>query len=97
MKSIHTEIEINAPTDKVWEILMDFAKYPDWNPFIKSIEGKGEVGSNLKVVLHQPESKPMTVKPKCLAATEKREFRWLGKLLITGIFDGEHMFKNEGN
>jgi len=93
MKSIHSEIEINATTNKVWEILMDFDKYPEWNPFIKSIEGKREVGSRLRVVLQQPESKPMTVKPKCLAVTENKEFRWMGRLLISGIFDGEHMFK----
>src|SRR5208337_3854746 len=35
MKEIHTEIEINAPAEKVWKVLTDFAAYPEWNPFVR--------------------------------------------------------------
>ncbi|KAI0759025.1 hypothetical protein C8Q74DRAFT_1301632 [Fomes fomentarius] len=28
--------EIDAPLDKVWDILADFTKYPEWNPFVRS-------------------------------------------------------------
>lgn len=93
MKSIHTEIEINASPEKVWSILMDFEKYPEWNPFVKSISGEAKVGGNLKVVLQQPDSKPMTFKPTCLSADVNTEFRWQGHLLVKGLFDGEHIFK----
>ena len=93
MKSIHTEIEINASPEKVWSILMDFEKYHEWNPFVTSIEGKSEKGAKLKVVLHQPESKPMSISPKCISLEENRELKWQGHLLIPGIFDGEHTFK----
>ena len=93
MKNIHTEIEINAPLEKVWTILMDFNRYPDWNPFIKSLNGNAKEGEKLKVVLHQPESKPMTIKPKCLTVVPNSEFRWKGNLIVPGIFDGEHIFK----
>ena len=93
MKSIHTEIEINAPAEKVWSVLTDFSKYPDWNPFVKSVEGKVAVGTAFKVKLQQPEGKIMTFKPKCLAFEENREFRWIGHLFIKGLFDGEHVFK----
>ena len=37
MRQISTEIEINAPVETVWSILTDFDKYPDWNPFVKSV------------------------------------------------------------
>ena len=93
MKSIHTEIEIDASPAQVWDILMDFEKYPEWNPFIKSISGNATVGGNLKVVMQQPDSKSMTFKPKCLTAEPNKEFRWLGHLFIKGLFDGEHIFK----
>ena len=33
----------------------------------------------------------MTFKPKVLAA-DGRELRWLGHLLMPGLFDGEHRF-----
>lgn len=93
MKEIKTEIEINASIDKVWKILTDFKAYPSWNPFIVSLEGDVHVGSIFKVVLHPPESKPMTFKPRCLQMELNKEFIWLGKLLFTGIFDGKHIFE----
>ncbi|MFY0626131.1 MAG: SRPBCC domain-containing protein [Reichenbachiella sp.] len=95
MKQLYTEIVINASTEKVWEILTDFDKYSEWNPFVKSITGKFEVGCKLTATLVQPESKPMVIKPNILRIKKNTEFAWLGHLLIPGIFDGEHMFEME--
>lgn len=35
----------------------------------------------------------MTFKPKVLAFEANQEFRWIGHLLIPGLFDGEHRFQ----
>ena len=37
----------------------------------------------------------MTFRPTVLCAESNREFRWQGRLLLPGIFDGEHYFKIE--
>ena len=37
MKEIYTEIEINSSAEEVWNILINFANYPNWNPFMKQI------------------------------------------------------------
>ncbi len=37
----------------------------------------------------------MTFHPRCLVLEKNKEFRWLGHLLIKGLFDGEHIFKLE--
>jgi hypothetical protein len=34
----------------------------------------------------------MTFKPKVLNAEPNRELRWLGRLLVPGLFDGDHSF-----
>ena len=34
---LQTEIEIDADADRVWTILVDFAAYPEWNPFTGSL------------------------------------------------------------
>ncbi len=34
----------------------------------------------------------MIFRPIVLKFDENKEFRWLGKLLIKGLFDGEHYF-----
>lgn len=71
MKHISTEIEINAPAETVWTIFTDFDKYPEWNPFIKSVEGEVKQGMVFKVKLQQPDSKPMLFKPRCLKLDTK--------------------------
>ena len=77
----------------MWSILSDFNNYKNWNPFIKSVEGKVEEGKKFKVTIQQPNSKPLTFSPKCLKFEESKELRWLGHLLLPGIFDGEHIFE----
>jgi len=93
MKQIRTDIIINASPKTVWEILTDFDRYPEWNPFIKSFEGKPEPGSRFRVTIQQPDSSPMTFRPTCRIMREQAEFRWLGQLFIRGLFDGEHIFE----
>lgn len=92
MNEIYTEIDINAPAAKVWEILSDFKNYPAWNPFIKTAEGNIREDEFLKVQIQPPGRKAMTFQPKVLKAEPNRELRWKGKLLISGVFDGEHSF-----
>ncbi|MEW6131297.1 MAG: SRPBCC domain-containing protein [Acidobacteriota bacterium] len=92
MREIVTQIEINAPAQRVWQILLDFDRYPQWNPFIKNISGEAKAGGRLNVRIHPPNSRAMTFKPTVLKAEPDRELRWLGRLLIPGLFDGEHRF-----
>ncbi len=97
MKEIKTEIVINSNPDKVWSILTNFEKHPEWNPFIKTISGKKKVGEQLIVKIQPPGGGGMTFKPLILKYEKNKEFRWIGKLLFKGIFDGEHYFKIVGN
>ncbi len=92
MKNIRTEILINTDITKVWDVLMDFNSYPKWNPFITSISGEPKLGNRLTVSINPPGGKGMTFKPNILTLESNKEFRWKGKLGISGIFDGEHYF-----
>jgi hypothetical protein len=92
-KEIKTEILINTTPEKVWNILTDFDKYPNWNPFIKSITGNVAVGNKIAARIEPPEANGMTFKPKILAFETNKELRWIGHLLFPGLFDGEHKFE----
>lgn len=94
-KHIETEIEINASAEVVWKVLSDFDGIAEWNDFIRHIEGERTAGSKLTVELWLGKRKPMTITPRLLAFEPNREFRWKGKLLLPGIFDGEHSFTIE--
>jgi hypothetical protein len=94
-RRIETEIEINAPGARVWALLTDFAQMPSWNPFIRSISGTLAQGARLAIHVVPPGSSGMRFKPTVLSVQPERELRWLGHLLLPGIFDGEHYFMLE--
>lgn len=91
-RRIETNIEINAPAARIWALLTDFARMPSWNPFIKSVSGNLAQGARLSVYIAPPGKSGMRFKPTVLTVRPERELRWLGHLLIPGVFDGEHYF-----
>jgi hypothetical protein len=90
-KEIVTEIEINAPPSRVWQILTDFEKYQTWNPFIKKISGIPARNEKLEVHMPDPRGGTMVFTPTILVAESNRQLRWLGKL-EGDAFNGEHRF-----
>jgi hypothetical protein len=93
---IRTAIDIEAPPERVWQVLTDFRAYPDWNPFIQKIEGSAVVGATLSAQMHALHmASVQSLSPTVLLADENKELRWLGRLLLPGIFDGEHFFRIE--
>jgi hypothetical protein len=42
-----------------------------------------------------PGRRPTTFRPRVLEAEPARRLRWLGHLLVPGLFDGEHRFTIE--
>ncbi|HYE76739.1 MAG TPA: SRPBCC domain-containing protein [bacterium] len=95
MKEIRTTTDIEAPPAVVWEVLTDFASYPAWNPFLVRIEGDAAKNERLKVTMQRERQNPLTFTPTVLEAREHRALRWLGRVLFSGIFDGEHFFELE--
>lgn len=92
-KEIKTQIIIEATPSRVWEVLTNFGHYPNWNPFIKSVQGEVKAGEKIIVRLEPPGAKGMTFKPKVLAFNTNKEFKWIGHLFFPGLFDGEHRFE----
>lgn len=95
MAFLDTSIIIQTPPQRVWEILTDFTTYPDWNPFIIAVSGRLEPGATLEIRLQPPNQPALSFRPRLLAVRPGRELRWLGRLLIPGLFDGEHAFEIE--
>ena len=92
MRELSTEIEFEGTPEETWEVLADLPAHGDWNPFITKIEGELRPGERLDVRLEPQDERGITMHPKVLAAEPGRELRWLGHLLVPGIFDGEHRF-----
>ncbi len=90
---IAVETTIHTPARRVWEVLTDFSGYPSWNPFIRAAKGRLEKGRWLFLFLDVPGGMKMVLFPKVLRVEEGVGFRWLGSLLVPGLFDGEHEFR----
>jgi len=95
MLELRTEIEIDAPAERVWAVLTDFDRFPDWNPFIRRIHGNAQVGSRLDVFLGASGTRGMQFRPIVTTVVPNRELRWLGRLGLPRLFDGEHIFQIE--
>ncbi|AEG18340.1 SRPBCC domain-containing protein [Methanobacterium paludis] len=90
MKEIYSEIQINASASVVWGILTDFDKFGEWNPFIKEISGTLKEGSELRIFIEPPNSKGMEFKPTLKKVEMEKKIKWLGKVWIPKLIDGEH-------
>lgn len=93
---IQTQIDIDAAPERVWAVLTDFARYPAWNPFIRSIEEVASVGGRLQVTLRAADEKQTTFRPLVTGAEHDRfVLSWRGTLITPWLFTGEHAFRLE--
>ena len=95
MRELRREIDIEAPPAAVWAVLTDMHSYSEWNPFIPHLAGELREGAKLEVRIEPPGGRAMTFKPTVLGVEPERELRWRGRLLLPGIFDGEHILHVE--
>ena len=90
---LYSETEIRATPGRIWEILTDFQKYPDWNPFIRSIQGTAVEGEWIEADLRPPGTRGMKIRPVLKKVVPDRELRWVGHLFMGALFRGEHVFE----
>ncbi len=89
-KEFVTEITIDAPAVRVWEVLADLSSYPEWNPMIRRAEGELREGAFLKVRFQPEGGRGHTFRPRLLTVRPGRELRWMGWPRFPGVFDFEH-------
>jgi hypothetical protein len=92
MREIQAEIDVDAPAERIWNILTDFESFPEWNPFIPKARGEAKVGAKLEVRIQPPGSRPTVFRPTVTVAEPGHKLQWLGRLLMPGLFDGRHTF-----
>jgi hypothetical protein len=93
MDGFETEIFIDASPQRVWALLTDPAEHTSWNPIMESAAGRFEAGARLRLTMRTPSGARMTFRPRVLVADPACELRWLGRLGLPLLFDGEHYFR----
>lgn len=94
-RTLDSEIEIEAPAERIWRILTDFETYPSWNPFVRRAAGELRPGARLEITVQPAGRGEFSFQPTLISVEPERELRWLGRLGVPGLFDGEHGFTIE--
>lgn len=92
MKVLRTEINIHASREKVWQILQDLDRWPDWNPFIHLALGKARVGEKVDISVVSPGTKDLVLHCVVTKVEPNHELRWKYHVISPLFFQGEHSF-----
>jgi hypothetical protein len=89
MKSFNTSIKINAPAEKVWNILTDASNWTQWNTTIEKIDGSIALGNKVTVVTKASPDQAFPL--KVTKFVPYRSMVWTGGMPL-GLFTGKRTY-----
>ena len=97
MQTVKTEIEIQAPPEKVWNIIADIDKWHEWSPTINASRGKAALGSTVTITMMSKEAGKDGPKysPKIIRLDEPKYFHWRAHMMAGFIFTNDKIIELE--
>lgn len=83
MKSFAAGIDIDAPPQAVWDVLVDVGRWPAFDPYCERIEGSAALGQTLTI--YTPLAPGRAIPVKVSAFEPPSVFAWTGGLPL-GMF-----------
>ncbi|HET8845828.1 MAG TPA: SRPBCC domain-containing protein [Ktedonobacteraceae bacterium] len=77
---IEASSTINAPVEKVWSILIDFARYAEWNTFVPSMQTTLQVGSPLTMGVRMRKRLFIKIRATVSAVEFQHRLAWVPKM-----------------
>lgn len=93
LRTIHTEITIDAPPEQVWAVLTDWAALPEWSPTIQGVTGAVSDGAVVTVDYINPSNDKLLNIEHTLIYEDGGHFGWSDPV-IAGITD-DHRYRVE--
>ena len=90
---IQTVIDIDACPADIWQVLVDFDAYPDWNPMLGKVQTHLESGAKVRMEVLREESKPLKLTANITSLKDAEEVVWYGGNAL--VISGEHYFRIE--
>ena len=91
MKSVATDMDIEASPERVWAVLTDLRAYGDWNPVVRRVRGEPRMGERLKFRIEIAGLPGLDLAARVCLADPARGFGWRGG--PPGLFTGEHTMR----
>lgn len=88
-RTIDSRIDIDAPPQKVWDVLLDLPAWAEWNAFNPKVEGAFEVGQRIKIKVVPPGRRPMVFTAEVRVVRPCEEIVWGGGFLGF-VYQGDH-------
>ncbi len=92
---IRTTIDIAASPARVWELITDFAGWDRWNPLLRRVRGRPEVGSTVRFSATVGRAHvPLTA--QVMIVEPERELMWVGPAaprILRKVVSGSHWFR----
>jgi hypothetical protein len=92
VRSIVSVVDINAPGDRVWQVLTDLNGYRAWNPFLTSASGAIAPGNTLTIKAKIGKF-TIPVHPRISAVEPGKNLVWVDQLFSSEFFQDEHEFE----
>lgn len=89
MKSFATTILIQAPAERIWNLLIDGPGWPTWNPTVERVEGTIAQGERITVHAKIAPGRAFPVVVSDLIAPQKMV--WTGAMPL-GLFTGQRTY-----
>jgi len=90
---VRADTVIEAPSERVWELLSDLASYSSWNRFMPKVSGDLRPGGILRAEVRFRRGflgLPFRFQAQVLRCEECREIRWTGTLFFRWLMSGVH-------
>lgn len=90
---LQAEIEIDATSTRVWDVLLNFASYPEWNPFVLSVVGELRESSIISVRLALPEGDESEFDAEIVRYVPGEELRFRSVVLAPWLLRREQFWQ----
>lgn len=93
---IDTSIEIAAPAERVWSVLTDFAGWDHWNPVLRRMRGRAEIGATVRFTVASPRGPALPISAEIVVVEPGRDLTWIGPASprwLRRVAAGEHWFR----
>lgn len=93
MVHLETETRLDATPAEVWQVLSDFARYPEWNPLLLQARGEVKPGARVAMKVTAPDGsgKQYGFKATLVRVEPGVALEWTGG--VPGVLKGHHYLR----